>query len=85
MFVADVQRPGTLYMAVLRSRYGARVDVVDVRLSPDLPDADCEPTHLDQVLSNLIGNALEYARASLSLLPARGDTATAGEPARARS
>jgi signal transduction histidine kinase/GAF domain-containing protein len=50
-------------LTVLRSRYGQRVDVVDVRLSPDLPDADCEPTHLDQVLSNLIGNALEYARA----------------------
>jgi signal transduction histidine kinase len=50
-------------LTVLRSRYGRRVDVVDVRLSPDLPDAYCEPTHLDQVLSNLIGNALEYTRA----------------------
>jgi PAS domain S-box-containing protein len=50
-------------LTVLRSRYGQRVDVVDVRLSPDLPDAHCEPTHLDQVLSNLIGNALEYTRA----------------------
>jgi PAS domain S-box-containing protein len=50
-------------LTVLRSRYRRRVDVVDVRLSPDLPDADCEPTHLDQVLSNLIGNALEYTRA----------------------
>jgi len=50
-------------LTVLRSRYGRRVDVVDVRLSPDLPDANCEPIHLDQVLSNLIGNALEYTRA----------------------
>jgi PAS domain S-box-containing protein len=50
-------------LTVLRSRYGRRVDVVDVRLSPDLPDAHCEPTHLDQVLSNLVGNALEYTRA----------------------
>ncbi|TMC11245.1 MAG: GAF domain-containing protein [Chloroflexi bacterium] len=50
-------------LTVLRSRYGGRVDVVDVRLSPDLPDAYCEPTHLDQVLSNLVGNALEYTRA----------------------
>ncbi|HYW27338.1 MAG TPA: GAF domain-containing protein [Terriglobales bacterium] len=50
-------------LTVLRSRYGSRVDVVDVRLSPDLPDAHCEPTHLDQVLSNLISNALEYPRA----------------------
>jgi two-component system sensor histidine kinase KdpD len=47
-------------LTVLRNRYGHRVDVVDVRLSPDLPDAYCEPTHLDQVLTNLIGNALEY-------------------------
>jgi PAS domain S-box-containing protein len=50
-------------LTVLRNRYGQRVDVVDVRLSPDLPDAYCEPTHLDQVLSNLVGNALEYTRA----------------------
>ncbi|HEY7202352.1 MAG TPA: GAF domain-containing protein, partial [Candidatus Dormibacteraeota bacterium] len=50
-------------LIILRNRYGQRVDVVDVRLSPDLPDAYCEPTHLDQVLSNLVGNALEYTRA----------------------
>jgi PAS domain S-box-containing protein len=50
-------------LAVLRTRYSDRVDVVKVRLSPKLPDAYCEPTHLDQVLSNLIGNALEYTRA----------------------
>lgn len=50
-------------LAVLRNRYADRVDVVEVRLSPNLPDAYCEPTHLDQVLSNLIGNALEYTRA----------------------
>jgi signal transduction histidine kinase/GAF domain-containing protein len=49
-------------LTVLRSRYGDRVDMVGVRVSPDLPDAYCEPTHLDQVLSNLIGNALEYTR-----------------------
>ncbi|HSR24266.1 MAG TPA: ATP-binding protein, partial [Candidatus Eisenbacteria bacterium] len=50
-------------LTVLRNRYGQRADVVDVRLSPDLPDAYCEPTHLDQVLCNLVGNALEYTRA----------------------
>ncbi len=49
-------------LTVLRSRYGDRVDMVVVRVSPELPDAYCEPTHLDQVLSNLIGNALEYTR-----------------------
>jgi PAS domain S-box-containing protein len=49
-------------LSVLRSRYGNRVDVVEVRVDPDLPHAYCEPTHLDQVLSNLVGNALEYTR-----------------------
>ncbi len=60
-------------LTVLRSRYGQRVDVVDVRLSPDLPDAYCEPTHLDQVLSNLIGNALEYTHARHVRVSARAD------------
>jgi PAS domain S-box-containing protein len=58
-------------MTVLRNRYGPRVDVIDVRLSPDLPDAYCEPIHLDQVLSNLIGNALEYTRAHRVRVSAR--------------
>jgi PAS domain S-box-containing protein len=52
-------------MAVLRHRYGERTAVVDVRLREDLPSASCEPTHLDQVLTNLIGNALEYTRAPI--------------------
>jgi signal transduction histidine kinase/GAF domain-containing protein len=53
---------GTLEMVigVLRNRYGKRVDSITVDLEPRLPTALCEPTHLDQVLSNLIGNALEY-------------------------
>lgn len=51
-------------LAVLRNRYADRVDVVHVRVNPELPDALCEPVHLDQVLSNLIGNALEYTSAS---------------------
>ncbi|HEY4028145.1 MAG TPA: GAF domain-containing protein [Candidatus Dormibacteraeota bacterium] len=50
-------------VTVLRNRYGERADVIDVRLSPDLPDAYCEPIHLDQVLTNLIGNALEHTHA----------------------
>jgi signal transduction histidine kinase len=57
-------------LTVLRSRYGHRVDVVDVRLTPNLPDAYCEPTHLDQVLTNLVGNALEYTRARHILVSA---------------
>jgi signal transduction histidine kinase len=49
--------------AVLRSRYGTRVEIMEVRLGPRAT-ALCEPSHLDQVLTNLIGNSLEYPRAS---------------------
>src|SRR5258706_5538485 len=47
-------------MAVLRHRYAERASAVEVTLPEGLPPADCEPTHLAQVLTNLIGNALEY-------------------------
>ena len=56
---------------VLRSRYGRRVQAVDSRIGPDLPDAYCEPTHLDEVLTNLIGNALEYTPARFVRVAAR--------------
>src|SRR5919204_1769671 len=53
-------------MGVLRHRYGEeRASVVEVRLRDGLPTAYCEPTHLDQVLTNLIGNALEYTQAPI--------------------
>jgi two-component system sensor histidine kinase ChiS len=51
-------------MAVLRHRYGERTERVSVKLPRQLPAAFCEPTHLDQVLSNLVGNALEYTLGS---------------------
>jgi two-component system, OmpR family, phosphate regulon sensor histidine kinase PhoR len=47
-------------MAVLSHRYAERVSAVEVSLPQGLPLAACEPTHLAQVLTNLIGNALEY-------------------------
>jgi two-component system phosphate regulon sensor histidine kinase PhoR len=47
-------------MGVLRYRYDERAAAVEVRLPAGLPAARCEPTHLAQVLTNLIGNALEY-------------------------
>jgi signal transduction histidine kinase len=50
-------------LTILRGRYGRQVEVVDVQMSPELLDAFCEPAHLDQVLSNLVGNALEHAHA----------------------
>jgi signal transduction histidine kinase len=47
-------------MAVLHHRYAERASAVEVSLPEGLPPAACEPTHLAQVLTNLIGNALEY-------------------------
>jgi PAS domain S-box-containing protein len=44
----------------LRHRYGSRVDAVSIQLEAGLSNVLCDPTHLDQVLTNLIGNALEY-------------------------
>ena len=52
-------------MAVLQHRYGDRIERVSVRLPRTLPAAFCEPTHLDQVLTNLVGNALEYTGAPI--------------------
>ena len=45
---------------VLAHRYTDRVGAVEIKLHDGLPNAYCEPTHLAQVLTNLIGNALEY-------------------------
>jgi PAS domain S-box-containing protein len=47
-------------ITVLAHRYADRIDAVEVKLHEGLPRAFCEPTHLQQVLTNLIGNALEY-------------------------
>jgi PAS domain S-box-containing protein len=47
-------------MGVLLHRYPERSSAVQVSLPSGLSPAFCEPAHLGQVLSNLIGNALEY-------------------------
>jgi len=47
-------------MGVLLHRYQERSAAVQVSLPTGLASAFCEPTHLAQVLTNLIGNALEY-------------------------
>jgi two-component system, OmpR family, sensor histidine kinase KdpD len=52
-------------MAVLLHRYPERSAAVQVNLPADLPSALCEPIHLAQVLTNLIGNALEYTAGSV--------------------
>ena len=68
----SLARSAEQVLTVLRSRYGPRVKAVDVRIAAGLPDAYCEPTHLDQVLTNLIGNALETS-ARLVRVGARAD------------
>jgi PAS domain S-box-containing protein len=57
-------------LRILTSRYGGRAGVVRCQLPADLPKAYCEPAHLDQVLANLLGNALEYTQASQVLVNA---------------
>jgi signal transduction histidine kinase len=47
-------------MGVLIHRYQERSAAVQVSLPTGLAPGFCEPTHLAQVLTNLIGNALEY-------------------------
>ena len=47
-------------VGVLTHRYAERTSAVEVNLPEGLPHAFCEPAHLSQVLTNLIGNALEY-------------------------
>jgi PAS domain S-box-containing protein len=46
--------------SVLAHRYAERTEAVQINLPEGLPQAFCEPAHLAQVLTNLIGNALEY-------------------------
>jgi two-component system, OmpR family, phosphate regulon sensor histidine kinase PhoR len=52
-------------MGVLLHKYPERSGAVRIRLPEGLPPAYCEPTHLGQVLTNLIGNSLEYTKKSV--------------------
>jgi two-component system phosphate regulon sensor histidine kinase PhoR len=47
-------------MGVLSHRYPDRAAAVSVTMAAGLPPAFCEPAHIAQVLTNLVGNALEY-------------------------
>jgi PAS domain S-box-containing protein len=60
-----------LVMRGLRHRYGSRVDTVTLHLEAGLGNALCDPIHLDQVLTNLIGNALEYTQGAPIQVSAR--------------
>src|SRR5438874_2499937 len=54
-------------LGVLNHRYAERTAAVKVQLPENLPPAFCESAHLGQVLSNLIGNALEYTSGSVEV------------------
>lgn len=58
-------------LALLRHRYGERTEAIEIDLPQTLPQARCEPTHLGQVLVNLLGNALEYTQGASIQLRAR--------------
>jgi PAS domain S-box-containing protein len=54
-------------LAVLSHRYAERTPAVKLMLPDNLPPAFCESAHLAQVLTNLIGNALEYTSRSVEV------------------
>jgi len=60
---------------VLSNRYGGRVEAVDFQFPSRLPQAWCDSTHLEQALTNLIGNALEHSWATTIVVSARRDGA----------
>ena len=54
-------------LGVIRHRYAERTLAVEINLRESLPPAYCEPAHLAQVLTNLLGNALEYTSGLVSV------------------
>ncbi|HYZ01418.1 MAG TPA: HAMP domain-containing sensor histidine kinase, partial [Candidatus Binatia bacterium] len=58
-------------MAVLRHRFERRVRAMEIEIPEDGASVYCDPVHLQQVLLNLVGNAMEYTRADPIRLLAR--------------
>jgi two-component system phosphate regulon sensor histidine kinase PhoR len=63
----DLESALTGVIAVLQHRYAERTAAVQVNLPEGPPQAFCEPAHLSQVLTNLIGNALEYTTRAVQI------------------
>ena len=63
----DLASALTGVLGVLHHRYAERTAAVQVNLPDHLPPAFCEPAHIGQVLTNLIGNALEYTTGSVQV------------------
>jgi signal transduction histidine kinase len=60
-----VPRSATRVIEILRQRYGERAGDVELSFPSRLPAAFCEESHLEQVLTNLVGNCLEYAKSPI--------------------
>ena len=58
-------------LAVLRHRFERRVRAMEIEIPEDGASVYCDPVHLQQVLLNLVGNAMEYTRADPIRLLAR--------------
>ncbi|HVH63937.1 MAG TPA: ATP-binding protein, partial [Candidatus Dormibacteraeota bacterium] len=55
-------------IGVLNHRYADRTAAVQINLPAGISQAFCEPAHLAQVLTNLIGNALEYTSGAVEVV-----------------
>ena len=63
----DIASALTGVLTVLSHRYADKTARVQINLPADLPQAFCEPAHMAQVLTNLIGNALEYTTSAVEV------------------